>query len=782
MSEKFESLGLRTLEDISTLILHSHDLQETLDNIVDVVSIRMASDVCSIYLLDDDGETLRLHATKGLPRSSIGTITMNISEGLTGLVVEQRSVVSLENPQDHPRYKYFAETREERYHSFLGIPMLERKNPVGAIVIQHREPRPYTDTEISTLTTIAYQISSIVVNARLLDSIRRKDEERILLEDELNKIHGRPLPEGDLPPGERGCHSGDRLGIAVAPGFAIGTIYILTRRNPLLAAMMEKPLSPEEEHHRLSLALEKARIQTLYMEKRVAERLSDEDAAIFHSHLMILEDRGFIAKIEELIDQDYCAARAVHEVVQFYMEAFEQMEDPYLRSRSADMEDIGRRIIDSLDGHEQEQTSFSEKRILVATEILPSDLATLEIENILGIVTEKGDVNSHGAIIARSLGIPAVVGIEGLARELSLKDELIIDGNSGHIYINPDSHIKGEYDRLKSDFRSKRRELDELRDVIAITKDGARISLKANIGLISDVRIAVMNGAEGVGLYRTEFPFMARKHFPDRFEQADIYGKIFEGFSGKQVTIRTLDIGGDKGLPYFAHPQEENPFMGWRGIRISLECQDIFREQLAAIMMASVGKDVRIMLPMISGVEEIIQAREIYAEVAGELHAQGRLCNAAIPLGIMIETPAAVQIAAILAKKADFFSIGTNDLIQYTLAADRNNPKVRDYYTPCHPALLHSLKAVATAAKDAGIPVSLCGEMAADPLNALLLAGLGITDLSMSSPSIPKVKQAILGATLCAAEHLATEILKLQSSSEIAACLKESCLELGIVC
>ena len=290
-----------------------------------------------------------------------------------------------------------------------------------------------------------------------------------------------------------------------------------------------------------------------------------------------------------------------------------------------------------------------------------------------------------------------------------------------------------------------------------------------------------MNGAEGVGLYRTEFPFMARKHFPDRYEQAAIYTKILEGFAGKQVTIRTLDIGGDKGLPYFAHPHEDNPFMGWRGIRISLECRDIFREQLAAIMLASVGKDVRLMLPMISGVDEIVQSREIYAEVAAELRAKGATFNENIPLGVMIETPAAVQIAAILANKADFFSIGTNDLIQYTLAADRNNPKVRSYYTPCHPALIHSIKAVAVAAKGAGIPVSLCGEMAADPLNALLLAGLGITDLSMSSPSIPKVKQAILGATIAAAEQLAAEILKLESSVEIAAYLKESSLELGIV-
>jgi len=781
MSEKTESLGLRTLEDISTLILHSHDLQETLDNIVNVVSRRMASDVCSIYLLDDDGETLRLQATKGLSLSSVGKITMNISEGLTGLVVEQRSVVSLENAHEHPRYKYFAETREERYHSFLGIPMFERKSPVGAIVVQHREPRSYTTTEISTLATIAYQISSIVMNARLLDSIRKKDEERASLENELKKIHGRPLPEGELPPGEIRRHSGDRLGVGVSPGFATGTVYLLSRRNPLLAAMLETVLPLEEEHHRLRLAIDKARIQTLYMEKRVAERLSEEDASIFHTHLMILEDRGFISRIEDLIDQNYGAARAVHEVVQFYMDAFERMEDPYLRSRSADMEDIGRRIIDSLDGHEREQPAFAEKRILVATEILPSDLATIDIENILGIVTEKGDLNSHAAIIARSLGIPAIVGIEGITRELTLKDKLIIDGNSGHIFINPDSHIKKEYQRLKSEFSSKRRELDELCDVPAITRDGVRIFLKANIGLISDIRIAVMNGAEGVGLYRTEFPFMARKQFPDRNEQAAIYAKILNGFKGKQVTIRTLDIGGDKGLPYFAHPHEDNPFMGWRGIRISLERRDIFREQLAAIMLAAVNSDVRIMLPMISGIDEVVQSREIYAEVAAELRTAGLPFNENIPLGVMIETPAAVQTAAMLAKKADFFSIGTNDLIQYTLAADRNNPKVKSYYTPYHPALLHSIKTVAAAAESAGIPVSLCGEMAADPLNTLLLAGLGITDISMSSPSIPKVKQAVLGATFKAAQQLAGELLTLESSTAIIAFLKESSLELGIV-
>lgn len=781
MPDKSESLGLRTLEDISTLILHSHDLQETLDNIVALVSKRMQSDVCSIYLLDDDGETLRLHATKGLAHSSVGKISMKVSEGLTGLVIEQRGVVSLENAQEHPRYKYFRESGEERYHSFLGIPMFERKTPVGVIVVQHREARTYTETEISTLSTIAYQIASIVINAKLLDTLRKKDEERVRLEQQLKRMRPGEPPTPDLPPGPATRGAAVFAGIAVSPGFAAGGIYLLTRRDTLRSSVVETALPPKEELHRLELALEKARIQTLYMEKRIAAQLSEEDAAIFHAHLMILEDRGFIARIQELIGQEFGAVRAVREVVNHYVEAFSRMEDPYLQNRSADMEDIGRRIIDALDGNDATMPPLTEKRLLVATDIMPSDLTAIDLDNILGIVTEKGDVNSHAAIIARSLGIPTVVGVAGVLRHLSLKDEVIIDGNSGHVYVNPEKRIRTEYERLTKDYRGKRQELEELRDVPAVTRDGFRITLQANIGLISDIRIAASNGAEGVGLYRTEFPFMARKQFPDRQEQHNIYARILDGFGDQPVTFRTLDIGGDKTLPYFPHPPEENPFMGWRAIRISLECRDIFRTQLAAIMTASVGKNARIMFPMISGVEEINLIHEIIAELHAELGQQGTPFNDRIPLGIMIEIPAAVQLADSLARTVDFFSIGTNDLIQYTLAADRNNPKMKAFYNPYHPAVLHSLKKVAAAGKAQGISVSLCGEMAADPLAALLLAGLGITSLSMSSPSIPQVKQAIRGARLANAEEVAARVLELESAPEIVALLKEASLELGIV-
>jgi phosphotransferase system, enzyme I, PtsP len=782
MEDKHAARGLRTLEDINALILHSHDLQETLDNIVTIIARRMGTDVCSIYLLEEDGETLRLAATKGLSKASVGKITMKTSEGLTGLAIEQRGVVNIRNAPEHPRYKYFRETKEERYHSFLGVPFFERKTPVGVIVVQTRDPRSFTQAEISTLATIAYQISSIVINAKLLDSIRKKEEERAFFELELKRMQSQGLVTG--PADERGRRRGKQplalVGSAVSPGFAMGKIYLLSRRGLRDGTGVEKVLPRPEEQKRLQIALEKARIQTLYMEKRVAETLSQEDAAIFHTHLMILEDRGFIARIQELIDKDYGAARAVQEVVGFYVAAFSRMEDPYLRGRSADMEDIGRRLVDALEGNDTPTMKFREKRVLVASDILPSDLATLDPDKILGIVTERGDVNSHAAIMAKSLGIPAVLGLEGLLKYVGLRDQVIVDGNTGYVFLNPDDRVQTEYSRLQRDYSLKRKELAELRDVPAATADGVRLALRANIGLVSDIRMALANGADGVGLYRTEFPYMARKSFPDRADQYQLYRKILEGFAGQPVTFRTLDIGGDKGLPYFSYPKEDNPFMGWRSIRVSLERQDIFRDQLAAILMASPHGRARLMFPMVSGIEEVREIRRIVRQVQAELITADKPYDPDIPLGIMVELPAAVQTAEILAREVDFFSIGTNDLIQYTLAADRNNPKVKQYYDSCHPAVLLSIKRVVDAARQAGIQVSLCGEMAADPLKAILLLGLGITDFSMSSPAIPVVKQALARVTGSRAAAIAADVLAMDSATAVRAYLAGIRSELGL--
>jgi phosphotransferase system enzyme I (PtsP) len=447
------------------------------------------------------------------------------------------------------------------------------------------------------------------------------------------------------------------------------------------------------------------------------------------------------------------------------------MEDSYLRERSADMEDIGRRIIDAIEGNESSEVTLKEKRVIVADEIFPSNLAMLDPNKILGIVTEKGNAYSHAAIMAKSLGIPAVLGVAGVMAAANVKDEIIVDGTSGHVYLNPDAGVKKEYVRLEQEYAGRMKELEGLRDLPAVTTDGVAISLNANIGLISDVKVANLHGAEGVGLYRTEFPYMARSSFPGREEQAAIYRKILEGFPGQTVNIRTLDIGGDKGLPYFSYPHEDNPFLGWRSIRVSLDRQDIFKEQLAGILLAAHAGTATVMFPLISSLDEIRQIREILNSVRNELLREGHDVPGYIPFGIMIEVPAAVQIIDYLIQDVDYVSIGTNDLIQYTLAADRNNASVKQYYDPYHPAILHSIKRVAFAAAKAGKKASVCGEMAADPLCALLMAGMGIKEFSLSAPSIPVVKQAIRANSFEACQKLARAALACRNSADMTRCL-----------
>ncbi|MDD5286106.1 MAG: phosphoenolpyruvate--protein phosphotransferase [Desulfuromonadaceae bacterium] len=773
MKHDSQSLGLRTLEDISSIILHSHDLQETLNNIVTLVAKRMRSDVCSIYLLERDGETLVLKATRGLSKSSVNRVSMKVHEGLCGLTVESRAMVMTDNAPAHPRYKYFKEAREEKFLSFLGLPLFEHKVPIGVIVIQTRVARSFGEDEISALRTITFQISSIVHNARLLDSIQHKEQERAWFEMELAKIKGGPGEGGKIPSrsaGKRTIVSRTLSGAAVSAGFSHGRIYILNRFSDKVIKLA-KVGSKSDELKKFSFALEKAKIQTIYMEKRVSDTLSEDDAAIFHTHLMILEDRGFSSKVNDLIAEGMGASSAVHEVVQHYIQAFSAMADPYLRERSADMKDIGRRVIDIIEKNDTSVVTLKEKRVIVAEEIFPSDLAMLDHDKILGLVTEKGNAYSHAAIMAKSLGIPAVLGIEGLMEAADVKDEIIVDGTSGYIFLNPDNAVIKEYIRLEQDHAGRMKELEGLRDLPAITCDGVAIALSANIGLISDVRVANMHGAEGVGLYRTEFPYMARSAFPNREEQAVIYRKILEGFPEQTVNIRTLDIGGDKRLSYFSHPYEDNPFLGWRSIRVSLERQEIFKEQLAGILLASQTGNPTVMFPFISSLDEIRQVREIMSSVRNELLREGHDVRGYIPVGIMIEVPAAVLIIDSLLQEVDYVSIGTNDLIQYTLAVDRNNAHVRKHYNQYHPAVLHSIKRVADAANKAGKKVSVCGEMASDPLNALMLAGMGIREFSLSAPSIPAVKQVIRENSIEDCRKLAKAVLACKSNADVSRCL-----------
>jgi phosphotransferase system enzyme I (PtsP) len=701
---------------------------------------------------------------------------MKIGEGLTGMAAQERHAVTILEPQSHPRYRYFKETGEERYHSFLGIPLFDRTHPLGVIVLQTKESRRFSAEEISALSTIAFQVSSIVINARLLDSIRRKEEESSRFARELEETRQSLLHREAAPSPPEG--EATMRGTVAYPGLVSGPAHVLDAKLGFADILDEDQVEVENELECLDTALEKTRIQTLFMEKRVAERLSESDAAIFHTHLMILEDRSFLGKLRREIRDGHSAPYALKKVVGGYIEAFEKMEDPYLRERAADMEDIGRRLLANLVGQEQHVLHLRSPGILIAREILPSDMAALDLEQVRGIVTEAGEKNSHAVIMAKSLGIPALVGVRGALKAVTPEAPVILDANSGCLYINPSPEITEEYRRLEEDCSRELHKLEEFRELPAETSDGVRVTLRANIGLVSDVEVARRNGAEGVGLYRTEFPYMTRGSFPDREDQYQLYRKVLEGFDDYPVTIRTLDIGGDKALPYFSPPKEENPFMGWRSVRVSLDNRDIFRTQLEAILMAGRHGRVRLLLPMISSVEEVRACKTVLAEARQALIREGVPFAEEVPLGVMIEVPAAVRLARQLAREVDFFALGTNDLIQYLLAADRNNPLVSKYYDPLHPAVLQVLHDITEVAETLDKGLCLCGEMASDPLNFLALIGLGIREFSMPAPFIPRTKALLSRLSARQARNAIRSILEMSESGEIRSYLSKILTEL----
>ncbi|NLC71820.1 MAG: phosphoenolpyruvate--protein phosphotransferase [Desulfuromonadaceae bacterium] len=760
--------GIATLEDISGLILNSHDLDQTLNNIVRLVARRIGTEVCSIYLLEKPEGLLRLKATKGLSKRAVGKVILKVGEGLTGLVVEKRHVVTSREPEKDPRNRYFPETREELFHSFLGIPLFDRREPIGALVVQTRAPREFNEDEIGTLSTIAFQVSSIIVNARLLDSIRRQEIDR-------------EATAGDIAVGDVAAELPEALerpralnGISAHPGVASGPALVVTDQFSSVDFYAERPVLVETELERMKTAVEQVRVKTLFLEKRVAERLGARDAAIFNTHLMILEDRGFLEKWQQEITDGAGVVGSLRKVVGEYVAAFERMNDPYLRDRAGDVRDIGRRLLSVLLGTGEPTIIPKGPVILICREVHPSDLAAIDPRRVRGIAAEEGGENSHAVIMAKSMGIPMVIGLTGLMHAVAGNDFLILDADSGCLHINPGGKLISQYRRLEESSSKEVSRLEEWRHLPALSSDRKKVTLRANIGPMSDVDIALRNGAEGVGLFRTEFHYMVSPGFPSRDEQYRFYRHVVERFGGCPVTIRTFDLGGDKVLPYFPQPLEKNPFMGWRSLRISLDHQDIFLTQLEAILMAAVHGPVNILFPLVSGLEEIRLCRELMEEARRRLRREGLRCAGEIPCGAMIEIPAAVRMVSHLAREVDFFCLGTNDLIQYMLAADRGNPLVRRFYDPLHPAVLQVVKDVREETGRAGKCLCLCGEMASDPLCFLALFGLGIREFSMPSPFIPRIKAFLSRISSGQGERIGERILAMGTSSEIRHFLQEN--------
>jgi phosphotransferase system enzyme I (PtsP) len=734
--------SLTTLSRIAQILQKSDPSENPLAHIATMVRQQMNVDVCSLYLLQD--KLLILVATDGLSSSSVGKVRMGVHEGLTGLAVETLQPVIVEEARSHPRYKYFPETEEEKYHSFAALPLLDRGKVMGVLTIQTVQPRQFDAHEMELLKLIAFQLAGVIKNLVLLEVLQvgmgRQD------------------------------HPFQLKGIPVAPGFGVGPAFSL---HPgvapiIFSSQRGQKFNPDAEWKKLNQAIRRASEDLLRLEKKLQKKFSKRESDIFYSHRMILSDPSFLKKMKTEIRKGKGALDAVREVIGEYISEFEKIEDPHFRERAADLEDLRQRITDHLIGRATSKKEREEwEGVLVAPTLVPSDTTRLDPERIRAIITERGGVTSHAAILARSMGIPAVMGVPGIVSKIHPGDLVIVDGNSGLVYVNPPRAVLREYEKIQEKFADRIVHLQKQADLPAMTLDQHRVHLEANVGLFGSVGNLREFGAEGIGLYRTEFPFMTRKKIPNEEEQFQIYRQVVEECAGLPVTFRLLDAGGDKPIESLGVHKEANPFLGYRSIRLTLSRPELIKTQFRALLRVSALGPIRILIPMISGVEEIRAVKRFFEEVKKEMTAQKIVFDPTIPIGLLIEVPSAVWLAHHLVNDCDFFSIGTNDLIQYTLAVDRNNEKVAQFFEPFHPAVLASIAYVAKIGNEAQKPVAVCGETAGDPLIAPLLIGLGVSRLSMIPANIPLVKGAIREMNYSQMKQIARQALKVGTIEEV---------------
>ncbi len=558
-------------------------------------------------------------------------------------------------------------------------------------------------------------------------------------------------------------------GIAAAGGISIGPAYKLGKEEFVIP---REAISWEAIPIQIQLfeeALIKTRREIIELQKKISSEMGQEEAMIFDAHLLVLEDRMLIEEvISRLKKEQLNVAYIFSEVLKKYISVFSKIEDEYLKERIADINDVGKRILRNLLGKEKKELGdLQDGAIIVAHDLSPSDTAAMHTRNVAAFVTDYGGKTSHTAIMAKSLEIPAVVGLEGITAKVKPGDMLIVDGNTGTVIIDPDEETLKNYQQELVKLKGIAERFLSVKDLPAVTTDGKTVSINANIEFPDEVPAAKLHGTEGIGLYRTEFFYMNRKDSPTEEEHYQAYKYVAEEMSPYPVVIRTLDLGGDKFLSQFKIPNEMQPFLGWRAIRFCLARPDIFKLQLRAILRASMHGNLKLMYPMISGVEELRQANALLQEAKDELKQKGLKFNNEIAVGTMIEVPSAAMTADILAKESDFFSIGTNDLIQYSLAVDRGNEKVAYLYEPAHPAVLRLVKVVIDAAHQAKIKVAMCGEMAGEPSLALILLGLGLDEFSLPPQVIPELKFIIRAIGFKAAQEIAHQAMKFSTGTQV---------------
>ncbi|MDO9262897.1 MAG: phosphoenolpyruvate--protein phosphotransferase [Desulfosalsimonadaceae bacterium] len=748
--------AINILEEVLQAVTASENPDQSLDAIVRLVADRFKVDVCSVYMYEPYGNNLILKATKGLSRASVGTIEMDVHEGLTGLVIENMAPVFIVNPAVHPRYKYYEGSGEEVYHTFLGIPLIYHQKVLGALVVQTLAEDGISESQIDIFKNIAGQIAATVAYIRLLEDRQSSGTGRADKSAETALLNGNHL-------------KGEGVSDQAGDGYA----HYMFDSVEFDQIQLNRTDDPKAEVERLNRAFEEAasQIKTVFTE---AHGLSKQDKAILEAHLMLVGDKSLRKKIVSRIKEHISAESALKQVISDYVDTFQAINDPYLSERSRDVMDIGRRVLGNLRGVTGDQdTALSKDTIIIASDLSPVDLLAIRQPHLKGIVLSKGGKTSHTAIIARSLEIPIVVGVDGLLDKVRENDFLIIDGVSGYVYVNPDQDIRKEYSRRKQENEQVLKQLESIRDLPAVTADGFAVQLGANIGLLSDIMQAKKYGAEVIGLYRTEFPFLLRKSFPTEEEQVSIYTRVLEKSEGRSVTIRTFDVGGDKFLSYLDYPKEDNPFLGWRSIRLSLDLEDVFRTQVRAILRASAFGNAKILFPMITSMDEIRRVVDIVNDEKQGLSLKNITHDPAIPLGIMVEVPAAVPILDRLLRYVDFVNIGTNDLVQYLLAVDRNNPKVAAHFDALHPAVITVINDIISICRRFGKQACICGEAAGVMECLFLFVGMGADYVSMTPSAIPAVKRFIRGIRQSDARRVLEACLTMEDAGQIRDCVRD---------
>jgi phosphotransferase system enzyme I (PtsP) len=746
---------LELLRNIVQEVNTAETLDHALEIIVKRVRVAMDTEVCTVYMRDPASARFVFQATDGLNRDMLGKASLSPGEGLVGRVAEREEPINLEMAPAHPSFTLLQGIGEEEFNAFLGVPIIHQREVLGVLVVQQKDPRRFDESEEAFLVTMSAQLAGVIAHARVTGSIHRGRDETSA--PALTKI----------------------TGIAGAPGIAVGRAVVVSPVADLYSVPSRRTDDRLGELRAFKKALQAVRGDIEIVASELGSQLNPEEYALFDVYLRILDDATIGTEVASRIKAGEWAQGALSQVMIEHIQHFERMEQSYLRERAVDVKDLGTRVLAYLQATGQGQRTFPDDSILVGEELTASVLGEIPREKLAGIISVRGSGNSHVAILARAMGVPTVMGAVDLPYTKLGDQELIIDGYYGEVYLNPDEEFRKRFDHLLAEDEVLSQDLEALRDEVCETLDGQRLPLWVNTGLMADVARSLDEGAEGVGLYRTEVPFLLRERFPSEEEQRQIYRGQLEAFAPKPVTMRTLDIGGDKALPYFPI-EEENPFLGWRGIRVTLDHPEIFLAQIRAMLKASEGLDnVRIMLPMISNVAELEEAVEFIHRAHREVIDEGHHVKLP-PIGVMVEVPAAVYQARVLARKVDFLSVGSNDLTQYLLAVDRNNARVAELYHSYHPAVLQALRVVAEAAHLEGKQVSICGELAGDPGGAILLLAMGYDVLSMNATNLTKVKKAVRNISMAQAQNALEAVMQLDSDREIHDYLDQFMLDSGL--